>query len=80
MFVSCSVYGLECEKVCASLWSRVALEGASLQALASVINGLIMDVVVMEECADVPFNDEEALSEVLEPEEQEQEQEGSKRQ
>ena len=39
-----------------------------------------MDVVVMEECVDVPFNDEEASSEVLEPEEQEQEQEGSKRQ
>ena len=49
-------------------------------SVVDAVDGPVVDVVVMEECVDVGLNDEEASSEVLEPEEQEQEQEGSKRQ
>ena len=66
-------------------WCPRCPSPAAGSAMASVlvvdgVDSSVVDVVVVEECVDVPFNDEEASSEVLEPEEQEQEQEGSKRQ
>ena len=58
------------------------MAGSATSSLSVVdaINGSVVGIVVMEECVDVSLNEEEASSEVLEPEEQEQEQEGSKRQ
>ena len=56
-----------------------AIAPTSGGSIVEVVDGSIMDVVVMEECVDVPFNDEEASSEVLEPVEEQEEQEDNKR-
>ena len=55
-----------------------AIAPTSGDSIVEVVDGSIVNVIVMEKCVDVSLNDEEASSEVLEPEE-EDEDEDSKR-
>ena len=55
-----------------------AIVPTSGDTIVDVIDGSIMDIVVMEEDVDISLNDEEALPEVLESDE-EYEDEDSKR-
>ena len=66
--------------MCAGYSTPMAGSAMSSLLVVDAIDGSVVGVVVMEECVDVSLNDEEASSEVLEPEDQEQEQEGSNRQ
>ena len=56
-----------------------AISPTSGDPIVEVVDGSIVNVVVMEKCVDISLNDEEASSEVLEPVEEQEEQEDNKR-